>query len=113
MSYAPSAAEAEASNSSSTIRFGGMLGIAACAIGIAIFLVGCLGYDAAFTLAIIPLAMSAVGLLISIVGGILRHGGVEHTGAPAAVFINIFGLVGGLLEFALYMNWTIFPHAAG
>lgn len=95
------------------ISFGGMLGVAACSIGIAIFLGGCMGFDAVFRLSIIPLAMSGVGMAVSVLGGILRRGGVEHTGILAGVFINLFALVGGLLELAVAQDWAIFPHAAG
>jgi hypothetical protein len=101
------------SNASPTVYFGGMLGIAACAIGIAIFLGGCAGMSAAFNLALIPLIMSAAGMVFTVVGGVLRKGGVEHTGILAGVFINLFGLVGGLLELAVAQNWAIFPRAVG
>ena len=100
------------SNASPTVYFGGMLGIAGCAIGIAIFLAGCSGFNAAFSFALIPLLMSATGMVFTIVGGIIRKGGVEHTGILAGVFVNLFGLVGGLLELAVAQNWAIFPRAA-
>lgn len=100
------------SNASPTVYFGGMLGIAGCAIGIAIFLAGCSGFNAAFSFALIPLLMSGTGMLFTVVGGIIRRGGVEHTGILAGVFVNLFGLVGGLLELAVAQNWAIFPHSA-
>ncbi len=101
------------SNASPTVYFGGMLGIAACAIGLAIFLAGCCGMYAAFSMALIPLLMSATGMVFTVAGGIIRKGGVEQTGILAGVFINLFGLVGGFLELAVAQNWAIFPKAAG
>jgi len=98
-------------NGSPLIYLGGMLGIAACSIGIAIFLGGCMGFSAAFSMALIPMGMSAVGLLTTIIGGVLKRGGVEHTSILAGVFVNIFGLVGGLIEVAFWQDWTIFPRA--
>ena len=47
---------------------GGALGIAACLIGLAIFLVACAGFGAVFMLSIIPLILGAVGFVLSIVG---------------------------------------------
>src|SRR4051794_21814565 len=99
------------SDASPMIYFGGMLGIAACSIGIAIFLAGCFGFGAAFSFALLPMAMSAVGLISTIIGGVLKRGGVEHTSILAGVFVNIFGLVGGLIEVAFWHDWTIFPRA--
>jgi hypothetical protein len=104
---------AGSSNASPTVHFGGMLGMAACAIGLAIFLAGCFGMNAVFSMAIIPLLMSATGMVFTVVGGVLRKGGVEHTGILAGLFVNLFGLVGGFLELAVAQNWAIFPKAAG
>jgi hypothetical protein len=86
-----------------------MLGLGACAVGIAIFLTGCLGYDAAFALAMVPMLMAGGGMLFTVVGGVLRHGGVEDTPILGGIFLNLFGLVGGLLLLALYNDWPIFP----
>lgn len=95
------------------IHLGGMLGIAACLIGMAIFMGGCLGFQAAFALALVPMAISAVGLTVTVVGGMLRRGGVEHTSIVMGIFLNVFGLIGGLLELALWKDWAIFYRAPG
>ena len=87
---------------------GGMIGIAACAIGMAIFLGGCAGFHAAFALALIPLIGGGVGLLVTILGGVFRHTGIEHTPVLAGLFLNVFAIVGGVLEWALWNDWPIF-----
>jgi hypothetical protein len=97
---------------SALVNFGGMLGFAACTIGIAIFLAGCAGYGVAFAFANIPMAMGAAGLFFTVVGGIFRHGGVEDTPILGGIFINLFALVGGLLLLALHQGWPIFPTGA-
>jgi hypothetical protein len=89
--------------------FGGMIGLAACAIGVACFLTACLGFDKAFALGLIPILMGAAGMCFTVVGGVLRHGGVEDTPILASIFLNLFALVGGLLLYALDQNWAIFP----
>jgi hypothetical protein len=89
---------------------GGMLGVAACFIGIAIFLGGCMGFERAFDLAWIPLALAAVGLVFTVLTGVFRHDtGVQHTGVLASVLINVFGIVGGIFEWAFAHGSTIFP----
>ncbi len=93
--------------SNNLIELGGSLGIAACAIGMTLFIGGCLGFDKSFALSPIPLLMGAAGLIITIVGGVKRHGGVEHTPIVAGLFLNVFALVGALLEIALWQNWPL------
>src|SRR5438034_7881991 len=94
--------------SNTLIELGGSLGIAACAIGMAIFMGACVGFEKSFALSPIPLLMGAAGLVITVVGGVRRHGGVEQTPIVAGLFLNVFALVGGLLEIALWQNWAIF-----
>lgn len=111
-SPAPAAPTLEPRRKGSVIvTFGGMLGLGACAIGVACFLTGCLGYDVAFALGFIPILMGAAGMFFVVVGGVLRHGGVEDTPILASIFLNLFALVGGLLLHALHANWAIFPVA--
>ena len=86
-----------------------MIGIAGTLVGLAIFMAGCFGFMRAFDLAILPLAASAVGLVLTVVGGVLRKGGVERTGVVASLFVNVFALVGGLLLLAMLNGSTIFP----
>jgi hypothetical protein len=91
-------------------QIGGMFGVAACFIGMAIFLGGCMGFERAFDLAWIPLALAGVGLAFTVLAGVFqRSTGVQHTGVLASVLINVFGLVGGVLEWAFAHGSTIFP----
>src|SRR5690242_5182419 len=90
------------------VQVGGALGIAACIIGLAIFLAGCAGYGAVFNLSMIPLALGFIGLVLAIVGGFVQktpH--LEDTAAIAAMFVSILGVIGGLLEVGAWCGWTI------
>ena len=95
----------------SLARAGGALGIAGAIIGLAIFLVACAGFDGVFVLSIIPLGMGAVGMLLTIVGGVRNPGSgeLENTGLLASLFVNLMSLVGGLLLVAVWRGWTILP----
>jgi hypothetical protein len=95
-------------NSSSLSNLGGTLGIAACSIGLLIFLLGCSGFHAAFALAFLPLGISLLGMIATIIGGVREPGGPEHTPILAGLFLNLFGIVGGVLELAVHNDWAIF-----
>jgi hypothetical protein len=87
--------------------FGGLLGLAGCAVGMLAFLIGCMGYDWGFALWWVPIVLGAVGMVATILGGMLGRGGVEHTPIVAGLFCNLFALVGGLLECAYWKGWDI------
>jgi hypothetical protein len=99
----------ESPKPSPMVNLGGMIGIAACSLGIAIFLAGCAGFAQAFQFGFLPLIASAAGLIVTILGGVIRKGGVEQTGIVASLFVNVFALVGGLLLFALSRGAPLFP----
>jgi hypothetical protein len=86
-----------------------MIGVAACSIGLAIFLAGCAGMSKAFALGFIPLIGSAAGFVVTILGGVVRKGGVEFTGIVASLFVNTFALVGGCMLYAMSQGSPIFP----
>jgi hypothetical protein len=86
-----------------------MIGIAACCIGLATFVAGCAGFSRAFQFGFVPLAGAAAGFAVTIVGGVLRRGGVEQTGIVASIFVNLFALVGGILLFAMAQGSPLFP----
>ena len=96
---------------SSLASLGGTLGIAACAIGLAIFLLGCTGFHAAFAFAFLPLGIAALGMVATVIGGIAQRGGPENTPILAGIFLNLFGIVGGVLELAVHRDWNIFYQA--
>ena len=94
---------------SSLLRLGGALGIAACCVGLAVLVLGCLGVGQAMALSIIPVALSAPGLVISIVGAITQKRAItEDTSVLHALFVNLAGLIGGMLEMAVWREWPIF-----
>jgi hypothetical protein len=94
----------------SLVKIGGALGIAAASIALLIFTVGCFGFHAVFTgLPVIPLILSAPGLVLVIVGATVKKSpGDEDTQVLAALFVNAIGLFAALLEMALWFNWSLF-----
>jgi hypothetical protein len=96
------------------IRVSGAVGIAACIIGLLIFFAACFGFQAIFPLSILPLLMGAVGLVIAIVAGFMyKNLTVQDMGMLAALFINLMGLIGGVVLVAVWRGWTVLPGAAG
>ena len=83
------------SSRTSLALLGGGLGIAACFIGLAIFLAACCGFGAAFMLSIIPLILGSAGFVLSIAGPIVQKDiHVEDSGVFAAIFLNVLGILG-------------------
>jgi hypothetical protein len=101
----------EARKNPPLIHWGGILGFVGSAAGLVIFLLGCAGYLAPFGFYWLPLGLGALGMLLTIVGGVLGHRGVEQTPILASLFVNLFALVGGLLVCALHNGWDIFFRA--
>ena len=95
--------------SKSLVRMGGALGIAAACISTLIFMLGCFGFDAAFkVLPLIPLVMSVPGMVLVIIGATIKKTpGDEDTQVMAAMFVNLIGFVGALLEVAIWLNWNV------
>jgi hypothetical protein len=98
----------------SMVKVGGALAIAGTSIGALIFVAGCFGFTAAFTLSIIPTLFGAVGLVLAIVGGLVQHPvGVEDTHVLAAILLGVACLLGGLIEIAIWRGVPIFAGAGG
>jgi hypothetical protein len=94
---------------SGLLRTGGVLGIAACATGLLVFLGACVGFEGALSFSVVPVALSAPGLLLALAGAVFQRRAVtEDTHVLQAVFVNLFGLVGGLMELAVHRGWPIF-----
>lgn len=95
--------------SSPLVRLGGALGIAASIVGLLILLAGCAGLNKAVVFSIIPVVLAAPGLVLTLVGAISQKNMVsEDTHVLLAVFTNACGLIGGLVEMAVWRGWPIF-----
>ena len=91
------------------VRIGGALGIAASIIGLGILLAACGGMNKVLTLSIIPVALAAPGLILTVIGAIVQKDAIsEDTHVLAAVFANICGLIGGLMEMSVWLKWHVF-----
>lgn len=97
------------SNSPATfIRAGGSLGIAGCCIGLAVFLMGCAGFDAAFWFSPIPVAMGMIGFAMIAIEALRQRGqAIADMQILAAFFVTIISFLGGLLEMAAWRHWPI------
>ena len=96
---------------SGMLRLGGALGIAACAVGLVILVAACAGLNKVVALSIIPVALSIPGLVISVWGAVFQKRLVtEDTHVLHALFANVAGLLGGLLEMAAWLQWKLFYH---
>ena len=92
------------------ISVGGVIGIGANVLGLAVLLAACFGLAGAFVFAWPVLILGVAGLVCGVVGGIVKKP-QEDTHVVAVLFINLFAIVGGLLEVAVHMNWTVFMKA--
>jgi hypothetical protein len=89
----------------SLVKIGGSLGIASVFIVIAIFVVALFNIGAVFILVPLALALSSIGLIISLIGGVARkHEGNEEVQPIAALFACSAGLIFALLE------WMVRAH---
>ena len=102
------------SRGTSLVKVAGGLAIAGAIIGIFIFLLGCFGFGAAFSLSLIPTLLGALALVLVVVGGLVQKPvGIVDTGVLAAIMLSIATLAGGLLEVALWLNKPIFAASGG
>ncbi len=86
----------------SLVQIGGSLGIAAVCIALLVFLVALFGFYAVFMLAPLAAALGAIGLVLTIVGGVMRtHAGPEEAQPIAALFVSLMGILAGALEWMM------------
>ena len=88
------------------------MGIAACSIGLAIFLVGCFGFSAVFSFSLIPALLSVPGLILTIIGGV-RGEPVEDTHVLSSLATNLFAIVGSALLISVWRGWPLFFSSGG
>ena len=94
---------------SSTLRLGGALGIAACAVGLLVLVASCAGLSMAVVLSLVPVGLSLPGLVLTILAAVKDKALItEDTHVLQALFANIAGLIGGLLEMAAWRHWPLF-----
>jgi hypothetical protein len=87
-------------------RLGGGLGVAGCCMGLLIFFTACSGMGAAVRLSIIPIALGAAGIVLSLAGGLTEHKRLpEDTAVLAALFAGALSLIGGFVEMSVWMGW--------
>jgi hypothetical protein len=92
----------------SPAQIAGLLGMASSFVGLAIFVAACFGLEASLLFSPLPLILALFGFLITFFGGFFFKGQSEDTHLVAAMFINLFGLVGALLELSAWLRWSIF-----
>jgi hypothetical protein len=91
------------------LRLGGGLGVAACVVGLAILLAACAGMDAVFKMSFIPVGLGLVGFVLSLVGAVTEKQKIrEDTHVLGALFATCLGIIGGLFEMAVWLNWQTF-----
>jgi hypothetical protein len=102
-------AAADIGPSSPVLKIGGGLGIAASVIGLAVLIAGCAGFPKAMYLGVVVTILAGAGLITALVGAwTQKHLIAEDTHVLQALFANVIGIVGGVLEMALAFNWAIF-----
>ena len=98
------------SRKSSLVKIGGSLGIAGSFISLLLFLFALFGFNAAFMLAILPVAFGGIGMVISIVGAVMnKHEGDAETQPISALFTCATAIIVGLIEMQIWITW---PHPA-
>jgi hypothetical protein len=91
------------------LRLGGGLGIAACVVGLLILVAACAGMNKIVVLSLIPVGLSIPGLAVSLIAAIKDKAAItEDTHVLQALFANGVGLLGGLLEMAAWLHWSLF-----
>jgi hypothetical protein len=108
--HGTAAAIAAARRKPTLVQIGSALGIASNLLGWAIFLMLCMGFEQAkIGFSLLPLALGVVGFVLTCVGGVTQKHADVDTHVLASIFVNLFGIVGGLLEMAYWLGWTVLP----
>jgi hypothetical protein len=98
----------------SLLRLGGALGLAGGCVAMAIFVIGCFGFAAAYHgFPIIPLIFSITGFVLTFIGAVRRTAIDEDTHVLAALFANTLALAAALIEIAVWQNWTLYSSGSG
>lgn len=83
--------------------------MAACFIGMGAFLASCFGFSASLWLSPIPLAFGLIGFFMAVVGAnTQKHLHVADSVVFASIFMNILGVMGGLMMMSAWLGWQTF-----
>jgi glucose uptake protein GlcU len=88
------------------LRVSGGLGLAGVSLGLALLALSCAGVDAAF-------CFSPAVLIFAVIGGILtlisarRSPLIDDSAILLGLFLAALGIIGGLLELAVWQQWSI------
>src|SRR5262249_49567218 len=94
--------------SSPLVRFGGLLGILGCVLGLAVLFAGCAGYSIALKASPVCIGLGAVGILITLPGALFQRRNLgEDPHVLQALFACLLSVIGGALLLAMYMKWPI------
>jgi hypothetical protein len=71
--------------------------------------VACAGLNMVTVLSLVPVGLSIPGLVLTMVAAVKDKALiVEDTHVLQALFANIAGLIGGLLEMAAWRHWSLY-----
>lgn len=88
------------------LRAGGAFGVAAWCIGTAIFLAACCGFNGAFAFSVVPVVLSAVGLVLALAATLLQPERITaQSQVLLAFFVTITALIGSLFEMSVWLGW--------
>ncbi len=91
------------------LRASGIIGVSACLVGLLILMAGCAGVKNAGYLASVPIVLGAIGFALSILSAVIESDRIqaEETHVLASFFVNLLGVIGGVVEFAVQHGWTL------
>ncbi len=85
----------------SAAAIGGALSIGATLVGVALFLFACVGFNAALSLAIVPVLLAVAAIVLTVVGALRDPEGIPDSQIVAALLTAFIGLLTGALELAV------------
>ena len=95
--------------SSPLVRLGGLLGIVGSLIGLVALVAACAAAGRALALSPLPIVLGVAGVVVALFGAFTQRGRIgEDTHVMHAAFAGLISLLGGLLEMAVWLRWSIF-----
>ena len=88
------------------LHYGGLLGLAACAVGLLVLLLACAGVNAALKVSWLPLLLGLGGFVLALIGANAEKSRIrEDTHVLAALYAACLGIIGGLVEMTAWLGW--------